>query len=1495
MKSRCKTGVMCLTILSMLLSVPKITFAASDNIKDSECELRYKKDPVQENKVWKIKFNKELDSSSINNDDVIIKDENDKKVYCDVSLDKDDKDKKTVIVKPNSNFKQGKRYSITVKKEAFQAKKDGKKNSKNVRMFFYIKNAFAGLPFEDGLIVVRDMAYSIDYLSQNSKLKNELLNDSYTIYYCYKPTEQKVRNIFGNIELDKDQIHKHYDKMVYVDGNGDKSIYKWNSKEEEYELISPSVESDVTVNSSAKVVTVTVKEVKGIEDAVYFRLAHSNDCKRIGDSIAYTSKDLVEPIYILNYNKSVIAKGRLNTQFSTSKTTSLKKIADSNRGSTGGNINNNGYVVEDNEGYVFYNNTGDRNSLYKLDRNGMFNNAIGKDNAQYLNVVGEWVYYSNYSDKGNLYKIKTDGTARQKICDDMASYVRVVGDWIYFCNHSDGGRIYKIRPNGTQKSRISSSLDYETAYIDVVGDWIYFTNVNDKHRPYVLNTDGTYIAKLSEEWANSIQVCGEWIYYTSSTGVLSKVRKDGSGHTIPIKGQTREFDKGFHLNVVGDWIYYSNYLDNGKLYKIRTDGSGEKHKLVNDTVDYINIVGDDIYFTAKGKLFKIPIDTDGTIKPQQISKSNGQHNIIQMDDLKLTVAFEDVNMKLVDMENKYLPLKVPGIMDDNTMHQFTVDWDRKNAKARNGVRTYIGDVVGYNRKIKLELTIPSEMLNETNTINVYNNPDKNSDVIIVENPYDNNLVSIPPKLNVGDVVSVYDNEDCTKLLGKANVIRDGKFNKAIIERLEIDKYGQRSVWITVTRLGKAQSKPTEVKHGDVPGITTGEDIDNAEAFRFYDKGLGLGVDGRDLAITSWEPSQVMGRSSYDIYTLSSGKIDISKDTFKPIDKITANQKKWQGSKDIKTDSSGKDLKQGKYSLYVVGDFEGTATCDNRGKSPVVKGKVCSDAETFDVTEERLPQNITLKTKGSVQGLSDVVLSKAPSKDEQVWLIPTNVSRNIMEKVENWRSENDVVWPIEELKKIATRLEGDGSATVIKAPMGMKPENKNYRDIEYNVLVVNKVGSSGLSKERITVDNKAPEMFDEFATKTILQGTPEEKAKHQLKIEDRKPEDSFKVKVFDDVTNINTLSDPVSIYIIQIGVEDYNKELLDIAVKQKVGKVFTVNKGVPYNCNVLGLEAITKDEYNRHYKGAGPNKSDLTNYKVVAVDRAGNISKPVFFNIIVDVEKLEKTIAKAEQYLFMLNDDQHKTLDPVLKQAKDLLSIATTKRQYDINAMCDRLESSMEKVGVPGFTANHKQIAKAVSNGLYLRDAKGGYVKQSSVIDSDLKLVENTPVDGNVKISWASDNPEVIKNNGQVERPLKNTSVKLTATVTYSSNDPKQSKEDKDADKDISFKKEFYITVKGIDIKSEVISVLLKGNKVKVDFDKAKEEKFVNNYQIVVSADKSNISGNDIVKEVGTGNGNSQEIDISKLEKGKTYYVYVISTSSKGNVSSSYKTVVIPKN
>ncbi|CAG7840290.1 hypothetical protein CLOHAE12215_01714 [Clostridium haemolyticum] len=1413
MKSKLKTGILSLTILSIVSCMPKVTLAASDDIKDSECELRYRKDPVQENKEWKIKFNKELDSSSIYSDNIILQDEDGKKIYASVSLDEKDEDKKTVIVKPNLRFKQGKKYSITVKKDGFKAKKDEKKIKKPVRMFFYIKNAYAGLPYENGMIVVRDMAYSIDYLAKNSKLKNEILNDSYAIYYCYSSTQQKIKNIFGNIEMNKDDIHKHYDKMTYVGANGERIAYNWNNKELEYEIIEPVVNTEITVNSDAKVMMVKVKSVEGVDNAVYFKLAHSNDVKKIGETMVFTSKNLAESISILDYNKNIVAKGTLNTHFANERTTKLKLINNVNKGSEYGNINNNGYVAENVGGYIFYNNTGDRNNLYKLDGNGVVNNAIAYDNAQYINVIDDWVFYSNYSDKGKLYRIKEDGTEKRKLCDDMASYITVLGNWIYYCNHSDGGKIYKIRVDGSGRSKITPTFNHETAYLNVVGDWIYFTDITDKHRPYIINTDGTYSAKLSDEWADAIQVVGDWVYYSASNGVLSKVKKDGSGQIIPIKGQAREFDKGFHLNVAGNWIFYSNYLDSGRLYKIRTDGSGDKKKLTNDTVDYINIVGNYIYFTSKGKLFRLPINTDGNIKPEQISKDNGTHNIIEMNDQKVIVAYSDVNMKIEDLEDKYLPQKVPGIKDDNTMHQFSVNWDKKNVSVKNGIRVYTGDVVGYNRKIKLELIIPSEMLNEMNTVNIYINAEKNSDVIKVENEFDNNLTAFPPKLNKGDIVSVYDDEGCKILLGKANVIRDREKNVATIERVNLDKYAQRSVWITVTRKGKIESKPTEIKCSNIPLIGTVEDRDDPSNFNFYDNGLGLGVDGRDFSITDWKAAGNMSDSKYDVYIMpSSGRLDVSKDDAEVKATIRVGER-WTGDSTIKTDSKKGNLKKGKYSLFVVGKFKGEASCDNRGKKPVVKGKMSSNPGVLDVKEEVLPKNIEIKTRGSVQRGQDIVLNSAPKEGEYVWLIPINIGKNTLKKndpifinknkelrenikkliseTEDWLSQKSDKWPLlfndandtysgnENAKKIIRELgisclRGDGVKNVIKAPSGIDPNNPYYVDVEYKLLTVNKVGSIGFSKNRITVDNKSPKMFNEFTKKLVIN-------------EDKKPEDSFKAKVIDEGNSIETVNDSICVYIIQAGAESNNKDELDNAVRQKAGKMIKVAKGVPYNFNLNGLEAITKHDYEYYYK-----PKNLKNYKVFAMDEAGNISNITCFNIIVDTDKLNKLIEASEyitKSLSLLNEEQEKILKPILNRAKDTLSNASKKMQKDIDTMANQLEGTMVEVGIPvpsyvGYKQTPEEVLKAVSKGLYLKQ-NNTYVKDGSIISSNLQLDRQYSLDPRVRIEWSSSDESSINRAGVVTRAGIDKKVTLTAKISYNGSG-------------IMKQKVFNVTVAGID-------------------------------------------------------------------------------------------------
>lgn len=60
----------------------------------------------------------------------------------------------------------------------------------------------------------------------------------------------------------------------------------------------------------------------------------------------------------------------------------------------------------------------------------------------------------------------------------------------------------------------------------------------------------------------------------------------------------------------GEWIYFSNLQDDGKLYKMKADGSGAE-KISDDRAHYINVIGDDIYYSGNGwNLTKIK--TDGT-------------------------------------------------------------------------------------------------------------------------------------------------------------------------------------------------------------------------------------------------------------------------------------------------------------------------------------------------------------------------------------------------------------------------------------------------------------------------------------------------------------------------------------------------------------------------------------------------------------------------------------------------------------------------------------------------------------------------------------------------------------------------------------------------------------------------------------------------------------------------------------------------------------------
>lgn len=78
----------------------------------------------------------------------------------------------------------------------------------------------------------------------------------------------------------------------------------------------------------------------------------------------------------------------------------------------------------------------------------------------------------------------------------------------------------------------------------------------------------------------------------------------------------------------GEWIYYSNELDDDKLYKIRTDGT-QKQKICDDQARYLNVLDDWIYYVKDyGTLFKIRIDGTKKIQISKEKESVGDINVV---------------------------------------------------------------------------------------------------------------------------------------------------------------------------------------------------------------------------------------------------------------------------------------------------------------------------------------------------------------------------------------------------------------------------------------------------------------------------------------------------------------------------------------------------------------------------------------------------------------------------------------------------------------------------------------------------------------------------------------------------------------------------------------------------------------------------------------------------------------------------------------------------
>jgi len=105
---------------------------------------------------------------------------------------------------------------------------------------------------------------------------------------------------------------------------------------------------------------------------------------------------------------------------------------------------------------------------------------------------------------------------------------------------------------------------------------------------------------------------GNWIYYRNDSdgGKIYRINLDGS------KKEQLNGDNSYNITISGDWIFYRNDSDAGKLYRVPVDG-GDHQKLNEEFSGYINPDGEWIYYqnhTGGDTIYRLRMDGSGREK-----------------------------------------------------------------------------------------------------------------------------------------------------------------------------------------------------------------------------------------------------------------------------------------------------------------------------------------------------------------------------------------------------------------------------------------------------------------------------------------------------------------------------------------------------------------------------------------------------------------------------------------------------------------------------------------------------------------------------------------------------------------------------------------------------------------------------------------------------------------------------------------------------------------
>jgi hypothetical protein len=204
------------------------------------------------------------------------------------------------------------------------------------------------------------------------------------------------------------------------------------------------------------------------------------------------------------------------------------------------------------------------------------------------------------------------------------------------------------------------------------GDWTYYTfltyessHENRKMGIYKLDKSGSEQTKVYEDYASSIAVKDDWIYYSgiNDMGKLHKIRTDGSDKQLVLEGIVQNFlikDDYliYRMQEPADTLYRMNLKDNSKL------------ELGKDVLNFC-IVDNTIYYSSAASLGKVlKMNIDGT-KSKEICSVEGP--ILYADNNY--IYFADINLR-----DKLANIATKNKFEENSGKIYRMNLDGSNKK-----------------------------------------------------------------------------------------------------------------------------------------------------------------------------------------------------------------------------------------------------------------------------------------------------------------------------------------------------------------------------------------------------------------------------------------------------------------------------------------------------------------------------------------------------------------------------------------------------------------------------------------------------------------------------------------------------------------------------------------------------------------------------------------------------------------------------------------------